>query len=214
MEKQNSRTFPGLFFIFQRLNSFPILYKTTRKMHFFQPETSKWKGALIFFDSDSSDKNRDYRTNWIEKNASRTSLFNVYLAIFTQFFFFAIFTPYTINLKGLIFKIFQGLIHIFKEDLTKFDKFSRTKDTFFKFQEFSRTTVKFKDFSRSGRTLNPLVIHVTCSPVTIHISSIQTYIGLVARKPGFAACEQQRYREQPAHPHSLISNFVFAHCNV
>ena len=33
-------------------------------MHIFQPETSKWKGALIFFDSD--DKNWDYRTNWIE----------------------------------------------------------------------------------------------------------------------------------------------------
>ena len=36
-------------------------------MHFFQLEVSKWKGALDFFDFDTSDKNRDYRTNWIEQ---------------------------------------------------------------------------------------------------------------------------------------------------
>ena len=41
MGKQNSRTFPGLFQdFFQELNFFPILYKTTAKNTFFQPEMS------------------------------------------------------------------------------------------------------------------------------------------------------------------------------
>ena len=79
---------------------------------------------------------------------SRTLLFDVYLAIFTQFF--AIFTGFfahPINLKGLVvFYIFQRLIHIFKDDFTKFQDNFRTKGTFFKFQEFSMTKVKFKDF--------------------------------------------------------------------
>ena len=35
-------------------------------MHFFQPEMLKKKGALVLFDSESSDKNQNYRTNWIE----------------------------------------------------------------------------------------------------------------------------------------------------
>ena len=63
MGKQNSRAFLGLFFIIQGLNSFPILYNTTFKSALFQPEASKFKGAVDFFDSDTSDKNRDYRTN-------------------------------------------------------------------------------------------------------------------------------------------------------
>ena len=37
-----------------------------QKNALFQPDTSKWKGVLILLDSDSGDKNRDYRTNWIE----------------------------------------------------------------------------------------------------------------------------------------------------
>ena len=79
---------------------------------------------------------------------SRTSLFDVYLAIFTPFF------AHPTNLKGLVvFHIFHRLIHIFKDDFTKLQDNSRTKGTFFKFQEFSRTTVKFKDFSRSVGTL-------------------------------------------------------------
>ena len=56
---------PGLFqdfFIFQGLNFFPILYNTTFKSALFQPEASKCKGALDFFDSDTGDKNRDYTT--------------------------------------------------------------------------------------------------------------------------------------------------------
>ena len=50
---------PGLFqdfFIFQGLNFFPILYNTTLKRALFQPEASKCKGALDFFDSDTDDK--------------------------------------------------------------------------------------------------------------------------------------------------------------
>ena len=43
----------------------------------------------------------------------------------------------------MYFYIFQRLIHIFKDDFTKFQYNSRTKDTFFKFEEFSRTKVKF-----------------------------------------------------------------------
>ena len=65
MGKQKSRTIPGLF-IFQGLNFFPILYNTTFKSALFPPEAAKWKGGLDVFDSDTGDKNRDYRTNWIE----------------------------------------------------------------------------------------------------------------------------------------------------
>ena len=36
------------------------------KVHFFQSEAAKWIGALDFFDSDTGDKNLDYRTYWIE----------------------------------------------------------------------------------------------------------------------------------------------------
>ena len=52
------------FFIFQGLNFFPILYNTTFKSALIiHPEASKCEGALDFFDSDTGDKNRDYRTN-------------------------------------------------------------------------------------------------------------------------------------------------------
>ena len=57
---------PGLFqdyLIFQGLNFFPVLYNTTFKSELFQPEASKFKGELDFFDSDTGDKNRDYLTN-------------------------------------------------------------------------------------------------------------------------------------------------------
>ena len=65
MGKQNSRDFQD-FFIFQGLNFFPILYNATFKSALSQPEASKCKGALDFFDSDTCDKNWDYRTNSIE----------------------------------------------------------------------------------------------------------------------------------------------------
>ena len=48
MGKQNTGLFQDFFF-FQRLNFFPILYKTTFKGALFQPEASKCKGALDFF---------------------------------------------------------------------------------------------------------------------------------------------------------------------
>ena len=60
---------PGLFqdfFIFQGLNFFPILYDTTFKSALFQPEASKCKSAIDFFDSDTGNKNQNYRTNWKE----------------------------------------------------------------------------------------------------------------------------------------------------
>ena len=57
MGKQNSRPFSGLFH-FQGLNFFPILYNTTFKSELCQPEASKYKGALDFFDSDTGDKNK------------------------------------------------------------------------------------------------------------------------------------------------------------
>ena len=70
MGKQNSRFFQDYsrtFFIFQGLNFFPIKYKTMQKMHIFSTgNVVVVKGTLVFFDSDSSDKNQDTRTNWIE----------------------------------------------------------------------------------------------------------------------------------------------------
>ena len=98
---------PGLlqdFFIFQGLNFFPILYSTMFKSALFQPEASKCKGALDFFESNTGEKKRDYRTNWMELNTSCTSLFDVYLAIFTQFLRFShsFFCASNRNLKGLV----------------------------------------------------------------------------------------------------------------
>ena len=43
-------------------------------MHFFQPETSKWKCALVFFDSDSSDN----KTKLCSGPASSVHIFNVW----------------------------------------------------------------------------------------------------------------------------------------
>ena len=55
---------------------------------------------------------------------SRTSLFHVYLPIFTQFFLRlpqVFFFAYPINPKGLVvFYIFQGLLNIFKDNFIKF----------------------------------------------------------------------------------------------
>ena len=59
----------------------------------------------------------------------------------------------------MYFYIFQRLIHIFKDDFTKFKYNSRTKGTFFKLEEISRTKVKF---SRSVRTLQEHVSYNIC----------------------------------------------------
>ena len=61
----------------------------------------------------------------------------IYLAIFTHFFcdfdsFFFVFFAHPINPKGqVVFYIFQGLTHTFKDDFTKFQDHSRTKGSFF-----------------------------------------------------------------------------------
>ena len=100
-------------------------------MHFFQQEMSKWKGALVFFDSDSCDKNRYYHTNWIEHESLRS--LKLYLNDFQSGFlrFSHSFFAHAINPKGLVvFYIFQGQIHIFKEYFTKVQDNSRTKGPF------------------------------------------------------------------------------------
>ena len=61
MEMEN-RTFPGLFH-FPRTQFLSNFVLNNVKNAFFQPVASKLKGALDFFDSDTGDKNRDYRTN-------------------------------------------------------------------------------------------------------------------------------------------------------
>ena len=66
MGKQKSRTIPGLFSFFKDSISSQFCITQRLKVHFFQPEAAKWKGGLDFFDSDTRDKNQDYRTNWIE----------------------------------------------------------------------------------------------------------------------------------------------------
>ena len=72
MGKQNSRTF----FIFQTLNFFPILYKTTReKIHSF---------SFILIPVIKT-----LTTPQIEQNMSCAWLFYLYLAIFTHFFEFS-----------------------------------------------------------------------------------------------------------------------------
>ena len=67
-----------------------------------------------------------------------TSLFDMYLAIFTEFLQFSqFFFAHLINLKGLVvFYIFQRLFHIFKDDFTKFQDNSRTKGTFLNSRSF------------------------------------------------------------------------------
>ena len=63
MGKHNSRAFPG-FFLFSKTQFLSQFCITQRlKVHFFQPEATKCKGSLDFFDSDTGDKNRDYCTN-------------------------------------------------------------------------------------------------------------------------------------------------------
>ena len=89
------QVFSRTFFIFQELflSTFfiPILYKTTQKNALFFSTGNvdveiENKDTLVLFDSDSGDSNRDYSTNWIEKNMSRTPLMDVCLTIFTHFF--------------------------------------------------------------------------------------------------------------------------------
>ena len=111
------------FFYFLRTHFFQILYKTTLKMHIFQLAALKWKGALNFLDSDTCDKNWDYRTNWIEYQSHRINRFSsVFCDLYTVFF------AHPLNLKGLV--------HIYKDDFTKFQGNSRTKCTFSNFRSF------------------------------------------------------------------------------
>ena len=88
----------------------------------------------------------------------RTSLFNVYLAIFTVFCYFHIVFVHPINPKGLVvFYIFQGLIHIFKDNFTKFQDNRHFPQIPGVFQD----KVKFKDFFKSVRTLSDVfVVHL------------------------------------------------------
>ena len=72
VQKWENRS-PGLFLDYSRTFSFfkdlissQFCITQRFKVHFFQSEAEKWIGALHFFDSDTGDKNRDYRTNWIE----------------------------------------------------------------------------------------------------------------------------------------------------
>ena len=72
-----------------------------------------------------------------DSNTSSTSLFDVYLAIFIQFFcdFHTVFLAHPINLKGLVvFLYFSKTNSYFKDDFTKFQDNSRTKGTFFQDQ--------------------------------------------------------------------------------
>ena len=64
----------------------------------------------------------------------------------------------------MYFYIFQRLIHIFKDDFTKFQYNSRTKGTFFsKFEEFSRTKVKiFQVCANSVRAC--LILYAILTP--------------------------------------------------
>ena len=57
---------------------------------------------------------------------------------FHSFFcnFNTVFFAHPINPKGVVvFYIYQGLIHSFKDDFTKFQDISRIKGTFFIFQD-------------------------------------------------------------------------------
>ena len=71
-----------------------------------------------------------------DSNTSCTSLFDVYLAIFIQFFcdFHTVFSASHKSKRTSCIYIFQRLIHIFKDDFTKFQDNSRTKGTFFQDQ--------------------------------------------------------------------------------
>ena len=64
--KTEFQGFSRTFSFYKDLNSAQFCITQRLKVHFFKPEASKYKGALDFFDSDTGDKNRDYRTNWIE----------------------------------------------------------------------------------------------------------------------------------------------------
>ena len=72
VQKWENRS-PGLFQDYSRTFSFfkdsissQICITQRFKVYFFQSEAAKRIAALNFFDSDTSDKKRDYRTYWIE----------------------------------------------------------------------------------------------------------------------------------------------------
>ena len=70
------------------------------------------------------------------------------------------FFAHPINLKGLVVSyIFRRLIHIFKDDFTKFHENSRPKDTFFKFKEFFRTKVKIQVLFQVCANPEPNLLH-------------------------------------------------------
>ena len=62
MGKQNSRTIPGLFSFFKDSISSQFCIKQRKKNALFSAENIEVK-RLVFFDPDSGDKKRDYRTN-------------------------------------------------------------------------------------------------------------------------------------------------------
>ena len=96
----------------------------------------------------------------------------MYLVIFTQFFcdFQTVCFAHPINPIGLVFYIFQGLIHIFKDDFYKIPG-QFQEGTYLKFQEFSRTKVKFKDISS------------LCEPLSDKNDSPRAYI--ISNKIGY-----------------------------
>ena len=106
-------------------------------MQFFQPEASKRKAALDFFDSDTGDKKRDYRTNWIEYQwhlaLRRVSSYfhSVFFAIFTGFFCASHKSERT---SCILY--FSKTNSYFKNDFTKFQDNSRKKGTFFQIPRF------------------------------------------------------------------------------
>ena len=64
MGEQNSRTIPGLFSFFKDSISSQFVLNNAKNA-LFSAENIEVK-RLVFFDPDSGDKKRDYRTNWIE----------------------------------------------------------------------------------------------------------------------------------------------------
>ena len=137
-------------FFMDSISSQFFFYKTMRKNDFFSRKCwsgNRKKGALVFFDSVSGDKNRDYRTNWIEYE-SHLILQSV-SSDFHSFFcdFHTVFLAHPINPKALVvFCIFQGLIHIFKDNFTKFQGNSRTKGTFLNSRSFPGPRLNSRTF--------------------------------------------------------------------
>ena len=162
-EMENS--IPGLFqdfFNFSRTQFLPnFCIKQREKCIFFfsrkHRSGNRKKGALVFFVSDSGIKTKTtHKLNGIEYK-SHLPLQRVssdFHSVFCDFHTFFCASHKSEKTHCILY--FQGLIHIFKDNFTKFQDNSRSKGIFFNFQEFSRTKVKFKDFSRSVRTLEKL----------------------------------------------------------